>query len=99
MVVSRRQQALLPAEALAASVVLARITPAIAAPVAERFGERLELRPIGQHATSLAHGNVVSGIEAARGQVAERADRFAFKRRSGGVAAVLDQPQPMLCGE
>ena len=45
VVVAVRQVAELPVEALAAGVVLARVAPAVAAPVAERLDERLELRP------------------------------------------------------
>ena len=81
------QAAKLPVEALAAGVVFARVAPAVAAPVAERFDQRLEQRRVGEDRAAFAHGDVVGGIEADGGEVAERAhlpavDRSRPARRS-----------------
>jgi len=53
MVITFGKLSQLPAEPLAAGVVGARRTPAVAAPVAERFGELAEERAIGQDSASL----------------------------------------------
>ena len=64
MVVAVRQLAELPVEALAAGVVLARVAPAVAAPVAERLDQRLERRAVRSARAAFAHGDVVRRIEA-----------------------------------
>ena len=92
VVIACRELALLPTEALAAGVVLARIAPAIAAPVAEGFDQRFERRAIRQNAAAFAHRDVVSGIKATRRQVAEGADVLALIRRARRVATILDEP-------
>ena len=75
---SRRQLAELPVEALAAGVVLARVAPAVAAPVAERLDQRLQHAGVlVQHRAALAHRDVVGRVEADRGRVAEGADVLA----------------------
>ena len=96
MIVAAGQLAQLPVEALAAGVVLARLAPAVAAPVAEGFDEGLEQRVVGEHRAAFAHGDVVRGIKADRGEVAEGADHLAVVRCAQGVAAVFDQPEVVL---
>ena len=59
--------------------------------------ERLQQRLIGQHRAAFAHGDVVGGIEADGGQIAEGADLLAVVSRADRVAAVFDQPEIMAC--
>src|SRR5262249_54041663 len=73
VVVARRQVAELPAEALAASVVLAGRTPAIPTPVAKRLHDTLQPATLSEHGATLAHGEVVRGIKALGCQVAKGA--------------------------
>ena len=93
VVVAVRQVAELPVEPLAAGVVVPRLAPAVAAPVAEALHELFELRRIGEHDAPLAHRHVVRGIETARRHVAELADVPAAEGRPERVAAVFHEPQ------
>ena len=95
VVVAVWKVAKLPVEPLAAGVVVARLAPAVAAPVAEALHEFFELRRIGEHDAALAHRHVVGRIEAARGHVAELTDVFPCKLGAERVAAVLHEPEVM----
>ncbi len=99
VVVAVRQVAELLVEALAAGVLLARLAPAVAAPVAEGLGEHLEPALVRDDAAALAHRDVVGGIEARRREVARGADVAAVVRGADGVAAVLDEQQVVLLAE
>ena len=92
VIVSAGQVAQLPTEPLAAGVVAAGFAPAVAAPVAEGFGDGAEQRRVGQNRAALAHRDVVGGIEAYRGQVAESAGLASVIGGSHGVAAIFHQP-------
>ena len=48
VIVAARQAAQLPLEALAAGIIFAGFAPAIAAPVAERLDENLQIGPLGE---------------------------------------------------
>ncbi len=74
MVVAERQVTQLPAEALAAGVFLARLAVAVAAPVAKRFDDALEIAVVGEDRALLDHGDVVGRLEADGSHVAEGAD-------------------------
>ena len=74
VVVTVGQIAQLPVEALAARVLLPRLAPAVTAPIAERFENGLHLRRVREHASALAHRDVMGGIEAHRREIAERPD-------------------------
>ena len=99
MVVAAGQRAELPVEALAAGVVDAGLAPAVTAPVAPAIDEDLERGLVGEHGASLAHGDVVRGVEADGGDVAEGADVLALPGGAERVAAVFDQPQVVLLAE
>ena len=93
VVVAERQLADLPTESLSTGIGLSWIAPAIAAPVAVGVDQHLEQPSVLEHAPALAHGHVVSRVEADGRQVAERPDRPALVSRPQRVAAVLDQPE------
>src|SRR6185437_9928221 len=99
VIVAAGQTPKLPAEAFAASVFLAGIAPAVATPVAKGLDENLEVRFIGEYGSSLAHGDVMGGIETHSGDVAKRANAAAFPRGTEGVTAVFDEPEIMFVGE
>ena len=70
VIVPLRQFAQLPAEALVAGIVDAAGAPAITAPVAEAFGDHLELLIAHDiHRAALAHGEVVGRVETLGAQV------------------------------
>ena len=96
MVVPARQVAQFPLEPFVAGVVLAGRAIAVAAPVADRLDQSLQVAAIGPDGAALAHGDVVGGIEADRANVAEGADQLAVIARAEGVAAVLDHIEIML---
>ena len=93
VIVALGKGAELPVEPLLASVVVSWRAEAVAAPVAEGFGDRLELAVVGKDRPALAHGDVVRGIETQGTDVAEGANELALVGRSQGVAAVLDEPE------
>ena len=99
VVVAAGEGAELPVEALAAGVVDAGLAPAVAAPVAEAVDEDLEGWLVGEDGTALAHGDVVGGVEADGGDVAEGADLLALEGGSEGVAAVFDEPEVVFFAE
>lgn len=99
VVVAVGQAAELLAEALATGVVAAGGAVAVAAPVAEGFGDGLELAVVGEHRPAFAHGDVVGGVEAEGGDVAPGADHLAVVGGAERVAAVFDQPQAMLVAQ
>ena len=71
VVVALRQLSELPFEALVAGVVDAARTPTVAAPVAEAFGDHLELLSAHDvHRAALAHGEVMGRVEALGADVA-----------------------------
>src|SRR3954468_1819657 len=96
MIVAERQCAQLPAEALAASVIMARFAPAITTPVTQRLGNSLEPRAVHEHRPALPHRDVVGRVKAARRQIAERANLLAFVSRTDRVATIFDKPQIVL---
>ena len=91
MVVAGRKFAELLVEAFAAGVLVSRLTPAVAAPIAERFSDHFQLAVVADHGAALAHRDVVGGVEADGRELAERADRLAVVGAAERVAAVLDQ--------
>ena len=93
VVVAFRQIAELLAEATAAGVVLARWAVAVAAPVAEAFGNLLQLAVVGEDRTALAHGDVVRRVETQGADVTEGTDHLPVVGRAERIAAVLDQPE------
>ena len=96
VVVALRQGAELLPEALATGIVTAGCAVAIPAPVAEGFGNGLQLAVVGEHRATFAHGDVVRGVEAKGGDVAPGADHLAVVGGAERVAAVFNQPQPVL---
>ena len=99
VVVAIGQRAELLAEALAAGIVLAAGAVAVAAPVAEAAGDSGELVVVGEDCPTLAHGDVVGGVEAERTEVAEGASVAAVVAAAEGVAVVFDQPEVVLVAE
>src|SRR5262245_20409395 len=91
MIVTARQLSELPGEALAAGVVLARGTPAIASPVAERSGDPLEAATARQYGASFTHGQMMRRIKALCRQMAERPGLSSSVACSQGIAVVFDQ--------
>src|SRR5262249_60930814 len=55
VVIAEREVAELAREALPAPVVLTRRAPAVATPVAARLDQDLELGPVREHGSALAH--------------------------------------------
>src|SRR6478735_4534059 len=96
MVISGRKIAKLAAKALAASIVLARCAPAVAAPVAHRFNDALQSRLVGEHGPAFSHGDVMGGVEAQCSDVAEGADVLAVVCCAKRVATILDDPKVVL---
>lgn len=96
---SRRQRAELPIETLAAGVVLAGLAPAVASPVAEGLDDGLKGGLIGEDGSAFARGDVVGGIEAESGEIAEGPDLLVVVGGSEGVAAVFDEPEVVLLCE
>src|SRR5919204_614655 len=94
-----RERAELVAEALAARVVLAGLAPAVAAPVAERAGDPVQLAARGEHRPALAGRHLVRGIEGERREIAERADGLPVDARAESVAAVLDEEHAALAAQ
>ncbi len=99
MVVAERQRAQLPAEALAAGVLLARRAVAVAPPVADGLQVALEQGVVGEHRAALAHGDVVGGVEAQRAHVAEGARQAPVVGGAERIAAVLHDPQVVPPGQ
>lgn len=99
VIVALRQGAELLAESLATGIVTAGGTVAVAAPVAEGFGNGPQLAIVGEHRTALAHSDVVRGVEAEGGDVAQGANHPAIEGGAKCVTAVLDQPQAMLVAQ
>src|SRR5262245_20294567 len=93
MIVTVRQIAELPLKPLATCIFAARLTPAVASPIAERFYEGFEQRGLSEHAAAFAQGDVVGRIETHGGEIAERAHLPAAVGTPHRVAAILDQPQ------
>src|SRR5205823_9484209 len=93
VVVATRQRAQLPLEALAAGVVLSRLTPAVATPVPEAIDDHLQGRFVSHHSAALAHGDVVRGIKAYGCDVAKGSDLLTLVGRSQSVAAVFHEPE------
>src|SRR5260221_1852378 len=93
VVVTERQLAQLPAEALAAGVVLAGSAIAIAAPVAEGVDEGFQLGAVGEDGAAFAHGDVMGGIEAERADVAEGPDDTPVVGGAEAVAEVFHEPE------
>src|ERR1019366_2160325 len=57
---------------------------------------RLDLRPRGRHRAAVAESpEVLRGIEAPRGRIAERARRPAAERRTVRLRAVLDEKEAL----
>ena len=99
VVVSAGQGTKLPLEAFAARIVFPGLAPAIAAPIAERLDQQLQVRLIRQHRPAFAEGDVMRRVETDGGNIAECTDMAPLPRRTQCVAAVLDQPQVVLPGK
>src|SRR5207245_8434819 len=99
MIIACREIAQLPLKAFAAGVVLAGCAPAIPSPVAERFGNALQDRAVGDDAAPFPRGDVVGRIKTYRGQIAESAHLASLKSSSHRVAAILDEPEVVLARE
>src|SRR3990172_9865183 len=98
MVIAVRQLPELKPETFPTYIIFSWLAPAITTPVPERFHETLEDRMIGKDAAALTHSDVVSREKTHRSKVAKRSYRLAVIRGAYGVAAVLDQPEPVaLC--
>src|SRR6185437_356167 len=80
-------------------IVLAGFAPAVASPVAEAVNQRLQQRLVRHDGAALAHRNVVRGIEAYRGDVAEAPDAPSLPGRSQRVATVFHEPEFMLAAK
>jgi len=93
VVIAIRQRAELLAEALAAGVVFAAGAVAVAAPVAKAAGDAGEFVIGGDDRAALAHGDVVRGIKAEGGEMAEGAGVLAVIAAAEGVAVVFHQPE------
>lgn len=96
MVVALWQGAEFLAETFVAGVVFAGCAIAVAAPVAERFGNFFEFGVISEYGSAFAHGDVVGRVETECADVAKGADQFAVVGGTERVATVFDQPQIML---
>ena len=92
MVVPAGQLAKLPLKPLAAGVVFARLAPAVAAPIAERFDKSLQQRLVTSTRAALPHGDVVRRVEADRRQIPESAHFPAIVGCPNRVAAILHKP-------
>src|SRR5882672_2773111 len=99
VVVAARKFPELPVEAPSAGVVLPGRTPAIATPVSEGLDDLAHRFCAGENRATLAHGDVVGGIEARGGEMTEGTNRSSVERRSDGVACVLDEPQVVSVGQ
>src|ERR1017187_2164740 len=93
MVIPAGQLSELPFVALAAGVLLPGIAPAVAAPVAKRLNEHLQIGLVGQHRSAFAHGDMVRRVEADSGDIAKRAHLAPLPRRPERIAAILNQPE------
>jgi len=94
-----RKRSKLIAKTLPARVVLARFAPAVAAPVAERPCDPVQLAARREHRPTLAGGHLMRGIEGQRGEVAERSDGLSADPRAERVAAVLHEEEAPLFAE
>lgn len=99
VVVALGKVAQLPAEAVAASVVLPGRTEAVAAPVPEGFQDLPQFGAAGEDRATLAHGEVVGRVEAEGADVAEGAHLLALVGGTQGIAAILHEPQPVLAAQ
>ena len=103
VVVALRQFAVLAIEAMAAVVVLAGGTDAVAAPVAEGTGDLVQQRIVRIDSAALPHRHVMRRVEARRAEVADRSREIllAVERigRAERVAVVLNEPEVMLVAE
>jgi len=98
VVITMRQVAQLPIETLMAGVVDPWFAPAVPSPIPEGFYDLFEPGILGQHGAALAHGQVVCGVEAHRGQVAEGSHLATLVFGTDRVAAILDDPESVpLC--
>ena len=82
-----------------AGIVLAGSAVAVAAPVAERLRDQLQVRVVREDRPALAHRDVMRGIEAERADITEGSDHATVIGRAQGVATVFDQPQAVLLAQ
>jgi hypothetical protein len=68
-------------------------------PQSRKLDQDLRSGFVGEDGAAFAHGDVVRGIEADGGDVAEGADLLAAPGAAEGVAAVFDEPQVVLFAE
>ena len=99
VVIAVRQSLELLAVPLLAGVVLARLAPAVPAPVAEGFHQPGELGVVDDHRPAFAHRDVMRREEGQSSQVSEGADVLVAPACAQRVTAVLDQPQVVLLGQ
>ncbi len=99
MIVSGRQVAQREVVAFPAGIVLPRVAPAVASPIAERFDELFQDRAVGEHGPPFAHRQVVRRVKAHGRNVAECAHRSTVIFGADRVAHVFDQPQIVFVGE
>ncbi len=99
VVVPVGQRPELLAEALAARVLAAGLAPAVAAPVADRLHDLLQLGPVGEHSAALAQRDLVGRVERQRGELAPPAHVSVAEGGPEGVAAVLHQEQVVPAAE
>src|ERR1017187_10671173 len=99
MVIPAGQLPELPVVTLAAGIFLAGIAPAVAAPVAKRLNEHLQIGLVSQHRSTLTHGDMVRRVEADGGNIAKRAHLAPLPRRPERIAAILTQPEIVFLDE
>ena len=100
VIVALGQVAEFPAETFAAGIVVSAGAPAVTAPIAEAFHERLE-RHVAHDIdrAPLAHREVMRRIKGLRGEVAEGAGKLTVIARTERVAVVLDEPEVVAAAE
>ncbi|MNZ47017.1 hypothetical protein D3C78_647190 [compost metagenome] len=96
VIVTLWQAAELLAETVAAGIIATGCAVAVASPVTEGFGNRLELSVIGEHRATFTHGDVVGRVETQGRDVAKGANQFAVIGRTECIAAIFDQPEVVL---
>src|SRR4051812_3527966 len=99
MIVACGQLPQLPAIAFPASVLAAGGAIAIATPIAEALGNFFQVRSRCHDRTALAGGNVVGRVKATSGQVPPIPHVLAAQACAQSIAAILDQPHPVLLAQ
>ena len=82
VVISKGQITQLHVKTIFARVIRTGFAPAIAAPIAERENNTVELRIIGDNGAAFAHSEVVGRVKAIRADMPNGAGFFPFPLRT-----------------